>query len=325
LSALTANSDRYLAPLTSPTAEDSFCTLTVVESVDGDVFMVSHDGRRPISRFEENRRDRVVGAIKYLLERQRSSDLAPSSMVDLLLEADWSSTELEVEAWINASTACSVVAGVVLVRLKGDYFTFIYREKYSGTVRRKRLHTSFLQLELQRQARILDFTTEGDVLWADELVDQNYSAPSTDVNVGEEALQLLSAYCKQALRLMKYREHVLLQSRGMDSVFGPSETNNSESTKATDADVPSCSSVSKDLPDGSHLTALLKHCRTREEAAPYVLCLADVPLNPHFDIGGRQVPRRVLDERIFPCDCVTQITGTFADRTMVKLDFQTQV
>ena len=122
------------------------------------------------------------------------------------------------------------------------------------------------------------------------------------------------------MRLMWYRDHVIEQGKEAASPFSENATTTS-STTISESTI-SCSSVTRELPDGSKMTAILKPCRSHSEAAPYLLSLAQVPLDPNVD---NDMCSLLTDVRAYPCDCVTHIHSAFADRTIIKFDLQSQV
>lgn len=317
---------RYLAPhahAEQPLTQ-AFSTLTMVESVDGDVFTVSHDGRTtPRSSHEERARQVFAQALQVVCQQVGVEQAG----MEMLAETEWASAELEVEAWLRGREN-SPVSGDIILRLRSDYFTFVYRNE-QGDLIRKSLHTSLLQYELERQAHMLEVGDDSQVVWTDNV----HEEPLPE----EGAMRLLGVYHQQALRLLRYRDHVVQQSRGLEYVYTPQRTPNPSSTSLQPSTphhqrrelavspAHSCHTVSRGLPDGTHLTAVMKLCQGREDAAPYLLSLANVPVNPHFDIGGRPAPAHLLDSRAYPGHSVTQINATFPDHTIIKFDLKTQV
>jgi hypothetical protein len=316
MAAVAVDGERYLTPhsATERRTSPSFPTLTMVESVDGDLFMVSHDGRTgPRTTHEEQSRRLLVHILSVLLQRAG----ATAEEGEALLGTVWESKELEVECWLEGSTRASPshMPGDIVLRLKGDYFTFIHRT--AEGLCKDTLHSSHLHHEMQRQAHMLELGDNNEVIWTDDVPD-----PSLSDRDGARAL--LRLYYKQALRLVRYREHVLQQSRGLEYPYGDIITCAPPATVAT-VQPASTSTVSRTLQDGSTLTALLKLCQHSGEAAPYLLSLADVPVNAHFFVGGRPAPAHLVDNRAYPAHCVTHISATFPDHTIMKFDLQTQV
>jgi predicted RNA-binding Zn ribbon-like protein len=320
LSALGADSNRFLPPLIAAEevgAARSLSTLTRAEYVDGDVYLLSHDGRRARTQHEESAQRQVAEALQIIV----CSHLPGGDAVRSL--PDWCSAELEVEAWLQTAAQSDDARrweqNDVILRLRGEYFIFMFATT-AGVREEKSLHSSFLHCELQRQAGILEVDDAGDLVW--QATEQPDSSAANSIEDTESAaLLLLRRYHKQALRLIRYRDHVLQQSRGTEHT-----ENSADPAKLLEqASHSSCSTVSKEMTDGSTFTAILKHCATKQDAAPYLMSLANVPLNPHYDIGAWPVPLRVDDKRSYPADCVTQINSTFPDRTIIKFDLQTQV
>lgn len=309
-------------------------TLVVAECLDEDVYLVSNGPAEGSGNVD-------VRQLKKALRRIQSSGSSaisnkmeenkPNLEEESLEESAVKSTELEVEVWIHPSDAHPAE---VIIHLKGDYFTFHSQSSSGGELFEKTIHYSFLQYELHRRAQVLELGPD-DLSWASTSAPDN----ENDDYASFSAVMLLHRYYKQALKLIRYRDYLLENSqRCGEAAFNRALLTQDKLHESTaDRRLPyqqdkqlnkysqasgSCSTVSITSEDGSTFSAVLKYCADAAEAAPFSLVLSQVPSSQYATVPPvKSSPRG----RVFPCDCVTQISATFADHTMLKFDLVSQV
>lgn len=341
LSVLATDRDKYPVGVCASKQDqtggiDELETLVMAECLDDDVYLVSND---PFGAHTAHGQV-VHQKLKELVQRAKDSSSGPTGSNVITTQRTQMSTgcaipnagQLEVEVWIHPSD--DHPAGII-IHLRGDYFTFHCES--DGEPFQKSFHYSFLQYELHRRAQVLELGHEDLTLCHDLDAPEETTSSGENREHGEHTYHvsmLLRRYYKQALKLVRYRDYLAEQAQrcgeqafrqalcipDVHSVEMSSRSRLQSNT--TGLLPPSCSTVSLACEDGSNFSAVLKCCHTVAEAAPYNLIISQVPSSVHATVPLVNSPPK---PRIYPCDCVTQISATFPDHSMVKFDLASQM
>jgi hypothetical protein len=317
-------------------------TMVVVEYLDGGIYLANTANTGGSSSASKSVHDSSLSEPAAYNSIHRVS----TNPGELVVEAWLSSAHLEATFRRGVEEAGSVENETggeedAVLRLCGEYFTLLLHQQVGqgeSTIVRK-FHQSFVQYELERLSQL----HSNDVLMS--IGEEDVVVPTSVVNsdnsgTGNHLGDLVTRYVNEAVKLIRYRDYLLEETQADLDLLSVSlqpeeggvlQYQASISASLTSPCVSSLKIEERREVDGTHFCALLKKCG-EEEAAQYHLSPTDAA-NEYCRVDQyRSAVENIKNQREgYTGDrncmrtCVTLVSATFADFTIMKLDVLSQV